>query len=55
MRYHVEVRHLTALQKRMYPDMTDRPFAVVSEDNDLVDRYRTRSGAQARADRMNSK
>lgn len=47
MKYHVEIRHLTALQKRMYPDMTDRPFAVVGEDNQVLDRFRTKSGATA--------
>jgi hypothetical protein len=47
MKYHVEIRHLTALQKRLAPHTTDRPFAVVDEDNNVLDRFRTKSGAEA--------
>lgn len=54
MKYHVEIRHLTAMQRRLAVGSVDRPFVVVDSDtNTVIDRYRTRTGAQARADRMN--
>jgi hypothetical protein len=57
--YSVERVHMTALQKRLYPEAKDRPFVVreASSGNlvGLPDRYHTRSGAQARADRLNAR
>ncbi|QFG07817.1 hypothetical protein SEA_ARACELI_3 [Streptomyces phage Araceli] len=58
-RYEVRKVHATALQKRLYPEAARRPFIVW--DNELgrpvglPDRYLSRSGAQARADRENEK
>jgi hypothetical protein len=56
-RYEVRKVHATALQKRLYPEAAARPFIVWDTDTGrpvgLPDRYLSRSGAQARADRMN--
>jgi len=58
-RYEVRKTHATALQKRLYPDARRRPFIVWDTEQDrpvgLPDRYMSRSGAQARADRENEK
>jgi hypothetical protein len=54
VRYRVEVRHLSQLQRRMYPQMTDRPFVVVDGENgQVVARFATRSGALSWAGRKN--
>jgi hypothetical protein len=56
--YTVEKVHMSALQKRLYPQAANKPFVVrETASGELVglpDRYRSRSGAQARADRMNA-
>lgn len=48
---------MTALQKRLYPNSARKPFVVRETASGqlvgLPDRYTNRSGAQARADRMN--
>ncbi|UTN93006.1 hypothetical protein SEA_MARKY_3 [Streptomyces phage Marky] len=57
-RYSVEKVHMTAMQKRLYPESRDKPFVVRDGDTGalvgLPDRYRNRSGAQQRADRLNA-
>lgn len=56
--YVVDKVHMTAMQKRLYPNAANKPFVVRETATGklvgLPDRYRTRSGAQARADRMNA-
>jgi len=58
-RYEVRKSHLTAMQKRLYPEAAGRPFIVWDNERDrpvgLPDRYISRSGAQARADRLEQK
>jgi hypothetical protein len=58
-RYRAEKVHMTAMQKRLYPDRRDKPYVVRDTHTGnlvgLPDRYRNRSGAQARADRMNDR
>jgi hypothetical protein len=55
-RYEVRKSHLTAMQKRLYPEQARRPFIVWDNETGrpvgLPDRYLSRSGAQARADRL---
>lgn len=57
LRYTVRKVHMTAMQKRLYPEAKDKPFVIwdsdVARPVGLPDRYRNRSGAQARADRLN--
>lgn len=57
-RYTVEKVHMTKLQRRLYPDRAHKPYVVrdgvSGELVGLPDRYTNRSGAQARADRMNA-
>lgn len=58
-RFTVEKVHATALQKRLYPETRDKPYVVrdgaTSRLVGLPDRYKNRSGAQARADRENAR
>lgn len=54
IRFYVETRHLTALQRRLATGDTDRPFAVVDKlTGAVVGRYGTRTGADRKAERMN--
>lgn len=59
LRYTVRKVHATAMQKRLYPEAGRRPFIVwdseLGRPLGLPDRYMSRSGAQARADRENAK
>jgi hypothetical protein len=58
-RFTVQKVHATALQKRLYPESRDKPYVVrdgaTAQLLGLPDRYKNRSGAQARADRENAK
>ena len=58
-RYTVRKLHATAMQKRLYPEAARRPFIVWDSEKGrplgLPDRYMSRSGAQARADREEAK
>lgn len=57
LRYSVRKAHATKLQRRLYPEAARRPFIVwdseLGRPVGLPDRYLSRSGAQARADRLN--
>jgi hypothetical protein len=59
LRYTVRKHHMTALQRRLYPEAARRPWVIWDSDLGrpvgLPDRYLSRSGAQARADRLNQK
>ncbi len=58
-RYQIKKLHLTALERRLYPEARRKPYVVVDTlEQKLVglpDRYTNASGAQDRADRMNAR